>query len=164
MRLIRVTNLYAVITAVWAMGAQHRRHDLGVRSAPRLTARTLRAAIVAAFVFRLSDIDNHTFEPRNLLVLGIEEMNDTLTICIFLDTIKRTLPSFANSVSESAAIVGSNLVGIERFIHAIPDIANECFPIHPQSSHCGMCFQGLETLSEYLPKVGRYSLGATNTY
>src|SRR5690606_33330297 len=135
-----------------------------VESAPRLLARTLRAAIVAAFVFRLSDIDNHALEPRNLLVFGIEEMNDTLTICILFDTVKRSLPCLANSVSESAAIVGSNLVGIERFIHAIPDIANECFPIHPQSSHCGMCFQGLETLSEYLPKVGRYSLGATNTY
>src|SRR5690606_39340034 len=109
--------------------------DLVVRSAPRLIARTLRAAIVAAFVFRLSDIDNHTLEPIALLVLGIEKMNDTLSICIFLDTIKRTLPSFANSECNTAAIVGSNLVGIERFIHAIPDIANECFPIHPQSSH-----------------------------
>lgn len=61
--------------------------DLVVESAPRLIARTLRAAIVAAFVFRLSDIDNHSFEPTTLLVLGIEKMNDTLTICIFLDTV-----------------------------------------------------------------------------
>src|SRR5690606_42084477 len=63
MRLIRVTNLYAVITAVWAIGAHRALPDLVVESAPRLIARTLRAAIVAAFVFRLSDIDNH---PQNL--------------------------------------------------------------------------------------------------
>src|SRR5690606_36450711 len=59
--------------------------DLVVESAPRLIAADFRAAIVAALFFRLSDIDNHSFEPTTLLVLGIEEMNDTLTICIFLD-------------------------------------------------------------------------------
>src|SRR5690606_5021777 len=110
MRLIRVTNLYAVITAVRAIGAHRALPDLVVESAPRLIARTLRAAIVAAFVFRLSDIDNHTLEPIALFVLGIEKMNDTLSICIFLDTIKRTLPSFRSEEHTSELQSRENLV------------------------------------------------------